>query len=160
MRVSVGGLVLPAAILGFFSAILLAQTFDEERFAGLARAVVLDNIAPRVEGELLDSHVEGRVVVEPGASLHRSTVRGPAIVGAGARLTDAYVGPYTAVGEDCRIERAEVEHSILLAGACVVGLDVRVASSLLGRDAKVHRDARQPRAYRFMVGDNCEIGLL
>ena len=32
-------------------------------------------------------------------------------------------------------------------------------SSLLGRNVKVGRDLRQPRAYRFMVGDNSEIGI-
>ena len=37
-----------------------------------------------------------------------------------AGLVDAYVGPYTAVGANCVIERAEVEHSILLEGASVV----------------------------------------
>ena len=57
------------------------------------------------------------MVIEPGARLERATVRGPAIIGAGARLTDCYVGPYTAIGEDCVVEGAEVEHSILLAGS-------------------------------------------
>ncbi len=33
-------------------------------------------------------------------------------------------------------------------------------SSLLGRNVKIARAARQPRAYRFMVGDNSEIGIL
>ena len=51
-----------------------------------------------VEGDLVDSQVDGRVVVEPRARLERSTVRGPAIIGAGARLIDAYIGPYTAIG--------------------------------------------------------------
>jgi glucose-1-phosphate thymidylyltransferase len=81
-------------------------------------------------------------------------------VGAGARLVDAYVGPYSAIGEGCVIERAEVEHSILLAGASVIGLDGRMESSLLGRNVHVGRDHRQPRAYRFMVGDNSEIAVL
>src|SRR5215217_8101049 len=74
-----------------------------------ANRLILDTIAGRVEGELVDSQCDGRVVVEPGARLERSTVRGPAVVGAGARLTDAYVGPYSAIGENCVIERAEVE---------------------------------------------------
>jgi glucose-1-phosphate thymidylyltransferase len=125
-----------------------------------ANRLVLDNIESRVEGELIDSHADGRVVIEPGARLERSTVRGPAIIGAGARVIDAYVGPYTAVGEGCLIERAEVEHSILLAGSSVTGLDGRMESSLLGRNVVVGRDHRQPRAYRFMVGDNSEIGIL
>ena len=92
--------------------------------------------------------------------LERSTVRGPAIIGAGAVLRDAYVGPYTAVGRRCAIEHAEVEHSILLEGSSVRGLDGRMESSLLGKDVHISRDDRQPRAYRFMVGDNSEIGIL
>ena len=53
-----------------------------------------------------------------------------------------------------------MEHSILLEGASVRGLDGRMESSLLGKDVAVRRDRRQPRAYRFMVGDNSEIGIL
>jgi glucose-1-phosphate thymidylyltransferase len=125
-----------------------------------ANRLVLDTLEPRTEGELIDSQVEGRVIVEAGARLERSTVRGPAVVGAGARLTDAYIGPYTAIGRDCVIENAEVEHSILLEGSSVRGLAGRMESSLLGRNVAVSRDDRQPRAYRFMVGDNSEISIL
>jgi glucose-1-phosphate thymidylyltransferase len=124
-----------------------------------ANRLVLDTIATRVEGELIDSQCDGRVIVERGARLERSTIRGPAVVGAGARLVDAYVGPYSAIGEDCIIEGAEVEHSILLAGSSVRGLDGRMESSLLGRNVRIGRDERQPRAYRFMVGDNSEIAI-
>jgi glucose-1-phosphate thymidylyltransferase len=125
-----------------------------------ANRLILDTMTHRVEGELIDSQVDGRVVIEAGARLERATVRGPAIIGAGARLTDCYIGPYTAIGEHCVIERAEVEHSILLEGSAVTGLDGRMESSLLGRNVKIGRGDRQPRAYRFMVGDNSEIGIL
>jgi glucose-1-phosphate thymidylyltransferase len=124
-----------------------------------ANRLVLDTIAGRLEGELVDSSVDGRVVIEAGARLVRSSVRGPAIIGAGAQLTDCYVGPYTAIGENCVIEKAEVEHSILLAGAAIRELPARVESSLLGRNVKIARSDGQPRALRFLVGDNSEIGL-
>jgi glucose-1-phosphate thymidylyltransferase len=125
-----------------------------------ANRLVLDTITERVQGELIESQVDGRVVIEPGARLERCAVRGPAIIGAGARLTNCYVGPYTAIGEGCAIDNAEVEHSILLAGSVVRNLDGRMESSLLGRNVKIGRDHRQPRAYRFLVGDNSEIGIL
>jgi glucose-1-phosphate thymidylyltransferase len=125
-----------------------------------ANRLVLDTISSRADGELVDSQVDGRVVIEAGARLERTAVRGPAIIGAGARLTDCYIGPYTAIGERCVIANAEVEHSILLAGAEICDLEGRVESSLLGRNVKIGRDQRQPRAYRFMVGDNSEIGIL
>ncbi len=125
-----------------------------------ANRLVLDTIDGRVEGELIDSQIDGRVVIEAGARLERSAVRGPAIIGAGAQLSDCYIGPYTAIGERCTIHNAEVEHSILLAGSSVSDLAGRMESSLLGRNVKIGRDQRQPRAYRFMVGDNSEIGIL
>jgi glucose-1-phosphate thymidylyltransferase len=125
-----------------------------------ANRLILDNLIERIEGEMIDSQVDGRVVIEPGARLERTTVRGPAIVGAGARLSDCYIGPYTAIGEGCVISGAEVEHSILLADCVVSDLDGRMESSLLGRNVTVRRGDRQPRAYRFMVGDNSDISIL
>ena len=125
-----------------------------------ANRLILDNLVARVEGELIDSQIDGRVVIEAGARLERTRVRGPAIIGKGATLTDCYIGPYTAIGEDCAVEGAEVEHSILLAGSSVSGLDGRMESSLLGRNVTISRGERQPRAYRFMVGDNSDISIL
>jgi glucose-1-phosphate thymidylyltransferase len=125
-----------------------------------ANRLILDAIEPRIEGEMIDSTVEGRVIVEHGATLIRATVRGPAVIAAGARLTDCYIGPYTAIDSGCEIQNAEIEHSILLAGSSVRNLDGRMESSLLGRNVRIHPAPRQPRAFRFMVGDNSEIGIL
>jgi glucose-1-phosphate thymidylyltransferase len=125
-----------------------------------ANRLVLDTIEPDVAGEMTDSTTHGRVIIEAGARLVRSTVRGPAIIGAGAVLEDCYIGPYTAIGPDCAISDAEVEHSILLEGSSVRGLAGRMESSLLGRNVAIGRSGGQPRAFRFMVGDNSEIGIL
>jgi glucose-1-phosphate thymidylyltransferase len=125
-----------------------------------ANRLILDNLTADVAGELVDSQVEGRVSIEAGALVEHSTVRGPAVIGAGAKLRHCYVGPYTAIGERCVVEHAEIEHSILLEGAKVCNLDGRTESSLLGRNVTVRRGERQPRAYRFMVGDNSDISIL
>ena len=62
-------------------------------------------------------------MIEAGARLERTTVRGPAMIGAGAQLTDAYIGPYTAIGDDVKIENAELEHSIVMSGSSHLDLD-------------------------------------
>src|SRR3954467_4931636 len=72
-----------------------------------ANRLILDRMEHRIDGELVNAQVEGRVVIEPGGTLTRATGRGPAIIGAGATLTDCYIGPYTAIGEGCAVERAE-----------------------------------------------------
>jgi glucose-1-phosphate thymidylyltransferase len=125
-----------------------------------ANRLILETFERRIEGELVDCQLDGRVVVEAGARLERATVRGPAIIGKDAVVRDAYIGPYTAIGDRCVVDSAEVEHSILLEGSSVTGLDGRMESSLLGKDVVISRGDRQPRAYRFMVGDNSEIGIL
>jgi glucose-1-phosphate thymidylyltransferase len=125
-----------------------------------ANRLVLDTIERRIDGTLTDSTVDGRVVIEEGAVVERSSVRGPAIIGKGARVVDAYVGPYSAIGDRCVIERAEVEHAIMLEGSSVRDLDARMESSLLGRDVTIARSLGQPKAYRFLVGDRSDIGIV
>jgi glucose-1-phosphate thymidylyltransferase len=124
-----------------------------------ANRLVLEDLSGGIEGELVESRVEGRVAVGPGARIERSQVRGPAIIGAGARIVDAYIGPYTSIGERVTVERSEVEHSILLADCVVSDLDSRMEGSLLGRSVKLTRSEGLPRTLRMIVGDRSEITL-
>jgi glucose-1-phosphate thymidylyltransferase len=125
-----------------------------------ANRLILEDLEPRVEGELVESHVEGRVAVEPGARLERTVVRGPAIIGSGARITDAYVGPYCAIAENVTIERAEVEHSIIMADSSICDLAGRMEASLIGSHVTIRRNRALPKAYRFMIGENSEVDIL
>jgi glucose-1-phosphate thymidylyltransferase len=124
-----------------------------------ANRLVLEDLEPHNHGELIDSKVEGRVAIESGAVLERTAVRGPAVIGAGARISDSYIGPYTSIGEGCEVTGSEVEHSILLRGAAVRDLASRMEASLLGRNVTLTRADGLPRTIRMMVGDNSEITL-
>ena len=73
------------------------------------------------------------MVIGAGAKLERSVVRGPAVIGPGAHVEDAYIGPYTSIGDDVHVRRSEVEHSIVLSGSVVEDLGTRMEASLLGR---------------------------
>jgi glucose-1-phosphate thymidylyltransferase len=125
-----------------------------------ANRLILDVLELRIEGELIESSLEGRIVIEKGARVVRSSIRGPAIIGAGALVEDSYIGPYSSISTGVVVRRAEVEHSILLEDSRVEDLDARVESSLIGRGVTIARTAEKPRAYRFMVGDSSSIGLV
>ena len=125
-----------------------------------ANRLILDDVAERMDGELIDSRIEGRVVIEEDVRLERATVRGPAIIGRGSRLTDAYIGPYTAIGEDVTIEKAELEHSIVLSGSTIRDLEYRIEASLIGKNVRIGRGPALPKAYRFVVGDNADVQIL
>jgi len=126
-----------------------------------ANRLVLEEIETDLQGEVDEgSRVEGRVIVEPGATLTRSVVRGPAVIGADACIEDAYIGPYTSIGSGVHIRRSEVEHSIVLAGSVVEDLGTRMEASLLGREVKLTRSDGMPKTLRLLVGDKSEIEIV
>src|SRR4051794_29324475 len=125
-----------------------------------ANQLILDDLSERVEGEVVESRVEGRLVVDPGARFGRATVRGPAIIGRGSRITAAYIGPYTAIGQDGEIAGAELEHSIVLSGSAIRHLEYRIEASLIGKNVEIKRGPSLPKAYRFVVGDNADVQIL
>jgi glucose-1-phosphate thymidylyltransferase len=121
--------------------------------------LVLEAIEPRVEGTVdAESTVEGRVVLEAGAEVKGSVVRGPAIIGADTRIIDSYVGPFTSIERDCEIVDSEIEHSIVLAESQIIGIP-RMVDSLIGRNVTVTRSSRRPHAARLMLGDHSQVEL-
>jgi glucose-1-phosphate thymidylyltransferase len=124
-----------------------------------ANRLVLEDVEPQLDGELVDSQVEGRVIVEEGARLERSRVRGPAVIAAGARITDSYIGPYTAIDRNVEVTGSEVEHSIVLAGSVIRDLPARMEASLLGKDVTLTRSTGVPKTMQFLVGDNADISI-
>lgn len=126
-----------------------------------ANRMVLDTFEERIEGSVdEDSTVEFKVVVEEGAEVRASTIRGPAIIGAGAILENSYIGPFTSIDRGVRITNSEVEHSIILEGSVIEDIPVRIADSLIGRDVVVAQSPHKPKAYRFMLGDASRVGIL
>jgi glucose-1-phosphate thymidylyltransferase len=105
------------------------------------------------------NRIEGRVRIDETASVRASVIVGPTVIGPGARIADAYIGPYTAIGARARIEGAEIERSIIAAGASVMHIGGRLVASVVGREARIFRDFSLPRALRLRVGDGTEVAL-
>jgi glucose-1-phosphate thymidylyltransferase len=123
-----------------------------------ANRVVLDEWAVRhVEGHVDDeSVVTGRVMLEKGAQIRRSRVRGPSSIGPGAVIEDAFVGPYTSVGQGCALINSGLEHCVLLDSVRIEGVG-RIEDSVIGRNAVVRRLSRDHEHLRLMIGDDAEV---
>jgi glucose-1-phosphate thymidylyltransferase len=125
-----------------------------------ANRIVLSDLVTDVRGTIdAASQVEGAVRVGTGAVIERSRLRGPLVIGAGARVSDAYVGPFTALGDGVQIVHAEIEHSIVLERSRIEHLPHRIESSLIGRDVVVVASGTRPRAHRLMLGDSSRVEL-
>lgn len=105
------------------------------------------------------NRIEGRVWIHEAASVRASVIVGPTVIGPGARIADSYIGPYTSIGERACVEGAEIERSIISAGASVKHVGGRLVASVVGRDARVFRDFSLPRAFRLRVGEGTEVAL-
>jgi glucose-1-phosphate thymidylyltransferase len=103
--------------------------------------------------------IEGRVQIHPTALIESSTIRGPVIVGRGARISSSYVGPYTSIAEDVEIDGTEIEHSIVRAGARLLHVGARLEDTVIGRGARVSREFGVTRSLRMHLGDRAHIVL-
>ncbi len=122
-----------------------------------ANRLLLEKIETRIDGEVDEASViDGRVVVEPGARIVNSTLRGPLVIGAGAVIEHSFIGPFSAIGNRCEVRHSEVEHSVVMDASRILDIK-RLEDSLIGKEAIVSRTQVRPRALRLMVGDHCQI---
>jgi glucose-1-phosphate thymidylyltransferase len=125
-----------------------------------ANRLILETLAAKNDGKVDgQSRIEGIVVIEKGATVENSVIRGPAVIGPGARIISSYIGPFTSIGKDVEINKSEIEHSIVLEGSSLRNLANRVTDSLIGKNVRIYREPVKPVAYRFMLGDNSEVGI-
>ncbi|MGH9821544.1 MAG: glucose-1-phosphate thymidylyltransferase, partial [Pyrinomonadaceae bacterium] len=123
-----------------------------------ANTVVLDQwVTRKIDGEVdALSEVTGRVSVGSGSTITKSKIRGPVIIGDNVRIENSFIGPFTSVGNGCRIISSVLEHCVLLENARVEGVD-RLEDSLLGKGAAVRKNQGSHQAYRLMIGDDSEV---
>ena len=122
-----------------------------------ANRLLLEKIDTRLDGDVDEaSTVDGRVVVEAGATVVASTLRGPLVIGAGAVVEHSFIGPFSAIGDRCVVRNSEIEHSVVMSDSRIDDIP-RLEDSLIGKDVVVSRSQARPRALRLMVGDHCQI---
>jgi glucose-1-phosphate thymidylyltransferase len=123
-----------------------------------ANRMMLSLQASRIEGEVdAESELSGAVVVEPGARVVRSKVRGPVVIGRDAVVEDSLVGPDAAIAARCVIRSSEVTDSVVMEGCLVEGVR-RLVGSLLGNGVQVvHRSRVEPADHSLVVGDHGSI---
>ncbi|HTR97074.1 MAG TPA: glucose-1-phosphate thymidylyltransferase [Candidatus Acidoferrales bacterium] len=125
-----------------------------------ANRIVLTDVPRRIEGTIdAASVVEGPVQIGPGTVIERSRLRGPLVIGANAKVADAYVGPFSAIGDGVELSHCEIEHSIVLERSVLRDVTGRVESSLIGRDVVVTTSGARPSAHRLMLGDSSRVEL-
>lgn len=127
-----------------------ALMLDEMTVKDLAMDGVLE------EGATL----QGKVSIGKGSHIGPDVlIRGPVVIGKNCKIDNAYIGPYTSVGDDVTIDGAELEHSIIMQGARILCAQ-RITDSIVGAKAVINACANtMPRGHRLVLGDNSVVEL-
>jgi glucose-1-phosphate thymidylyltransferase len=122
-----------------------------------ANQLVLSELSSYNKGRLeQDVKSSGIVCIGEGTVVRAgTTLRGPLIIGKGCEIgPDAYVGPYTSIGDNTLIRAAEVENTIIV-GNCKIECKRRIVDSLIGSNTQISDSENSlPRGSRFIIGEN------
>ncbi len=123
-----------------------------------ANRMVLDTLEAANRGSVEEgSRIEGKVVIEEGASIVNSVVRGPAIIGRNTRIVESYVGPFTSIYHDCLVLNSEISSSIVLENTTIESVGQRIEDSMIGRNVELIGGNTKPRGYRLTLGDHSRV---
>jgi glucose-1-phosphate thymidylyltransferase len=127
-----------------------------------ANQIVLDTccLQSEIAGEVdAQSQISGRVQIGSGSRLINCKVRGPVIIGENCHLDNSFVGPFSSIADEVTLIDADLEHSVILRGAKVIGIHQRIVDSVVGQRAQLKLAPQRPKALRFMIGDDSQIEL-
>ena len=126
-----------------------------------ANQIILDSIVASTELKVdATSQIIGRVQIGEGTEIINSKVRGPVVIGENCRIENCFIGPYSSIADRVTMIDADIEHSVILQGAKIVGIHQRIVDSVIGQRAQITNAPPRPKALRFMIGDDSQIELV
>ncbi len=106
------------------------------------------------------SQIIGRVQIGKSSEIINCTVRGPVVIGENCHIENCFIGPYSSIADRVTMLDADIEHSVILEGAKISGIEQRIVDSVIGQRAQLTNAPIRPKALRFMIGDDSQIELV
>ena len=127
-----------------------------------ANQIILDSILENNNQGDIDekSQISGRVTVGKNSQIINSIIRGPVIIGEDCQIENCFIGPFSSIGDRVILQDADLEHSVVLKQAQVLGIHQRIVDSVIGQRAKLTVAPQRPKALRFLIGDDSQIELV
>jgi len=121
-----------------------------------ANQLVLADMSGDLQGELSqETDLTGNLSIGSGSKTTGSvSIRGPAMIGNNCTIgPDVFIGPYTSIGDGCRLRNVEIENSIVMKD-CSIESGRRIIDSLIGSNSTIaDGERRVPKGYRLILGE-------
>jgi glucose-1-phosphate thymidylyltransferase len=120
---------------------------------------VLDRLpdSPVAEEFAASNELRGRISAGSGVVASGCAIHGPVAIADHTILEDCYIGPFTAIGPHAVILGAELDDTIVLAGAEVRHPGHRITGSIIGEGARVERTFQLPRGVQLRMGPHSRL---
>ena len=123
-----------------------------------ANRIVLQSLPPANEGQVDErTRVYEPVILEKGARVVNSVLRGPLVIGEDTEVMDSYVGPFTSIDHHCRLKGVRVGGSIILEHTCIEDIHWPIEHSLIGRYVTLRGGQAVGGSYSLTLGDHSQI---
>jgi len=122
-----------------------------------ANRMILDNLKHEIIGSVDENvKIKGRVKIDKNTKIvGDSSIKGPCIIGEDCIIEDSYIGPYTSIGNGCKIIESEIEDSVIMSGVEIIKAK-KIIDSLIGREVKIKRVHKIPNGLKLILGDKSE----
>ncbi|HEY8766075.1 MAG TPA: glucose-1-phosphate thymidylyltransferase [Dehalococcoidia bacterium] len=123
-----------------------------------ANRMVLRELKPRCDGTIDEkTRVHEPVVIEAGAVVEDSVLRGPLIIGRDTQVIGSYIGPNTAIDARCRVKGCRIEDSMIMEDTRLEDLHWPIVKSMIGRNVELQGGASANGSYSLTLGDHSRI---
>ena len=121
--------------------------------------LVLDKMSSKSDINKLRKNVSGRVQIADDAFISdNSRILGPCFIGSGSRIENSYIGPFTSIGNNCKISNTEVDDTIIMDGAEInFSSNFRMRGSLIGPNVKIKTDGKTSNPIKAVLGRDSKL---
>jgi len=131
-----------------------------------ANAVVLDALPVSNQGSVDSaSRISGKVILQRGAQVTNSILRGPLIIGEETCIVDSEIGPHTSIYHHCQVRGSSISKSVVMEQTTIEDVGYRIEGSLIGRYVELRggspgRPGGEGYRWALTLGDHSQIKAL
>ena len=134
--------------------------FDDALESNKLILSLTDQSKKTIKGDIdKDSKVTNGLTLGKGSKVINSRIIGPVIIGDNVHIENSYIGPHTAIGNNCKIRSSKVEYSIFLEDVQIFDVKTKIEASMIGKYTEISTTRQKKPSFSFMIADHCKINL-
>lgn len=103
------------------------------------------------------SEIHGRIDIGKGCKIENSEIRGPVSIADGVVIKDSFIGAYTSIGNNCRLEKCSLENSVLMNDVTIIDVERPIDLSLIGTNSTISKDVSRKQRISLFLGEMSEV---